>query len=211
MVKGLSEESSRRIEAARPFSSPAELMRRTGLHTRELRFLARAGALKSLAGHRYQAHWEVATLHPPTELQRIAESTAEYGTEKNDSRIALEAPNAPEADRTEGVARVGDEIVFFLDGVEGARRTITERGEIVLLAVDANAPVCGNPISGGAPTASDALFVLRVAVGLSACTPACQCDVDTSGGTTATDALAVLNAAVGLDVTLDCGSCSASP
>ncbi len=69
MVKGLAEESGRRIEAARPFRSPEDLMRRAALTNRELRFLARAGALKRLVGHRYQSHWEVAALHEPTPLE----------------------------------------------------------------------------------------------------------------------------------------------
>jgi error-prone DNA polymerase len=69
MVKGLSEESGRRIEAARPFRNPEDLMRRSRLDNRELRFLARAGALRSLVGDRYQAHWEVAALNRPTPLE----------------------------------------------------------------------------------------------------------------------------------------------
>jgi error-prone DNA polymerase len=90
MVKGLSEESGRRIETGRPFRNPDDLMRRAGLDTRELRFLARSGALKGLAGHRYQAHWEVAALHPPTELQQVAETPADYAG----SGIELPAPSA---------------------------------------------------------------------------------------------------------------------
>ncbi len=76
MVKGLAEESGRRIEAGRPFRSPEDLMRRAGLNTRELRFLARAGALKSLVGHRYQSHWEVAALHKPTALEEAQADSA---------------------------------------------------------------------------------------------------------------------------------------
>jgi error-prone DNA polymerase len=90
MVKGLSEESGRRIETGRPFRNPDDLMRRAGLDTRELRFLARSGALKGLAGHRYQAHWEVAALHPPTELQQVAETPPDYAG----SGIELPAPSA---------------------------------------------------------------------------------------------------------------------
>ncbi len=123
-------------------------------------------------------------------------------------RIALESPNAAQANRNAGVARVGDEIVFFLDGVEKLRHTIATRGEIAHLVVGGTVAVCGNPVSGADPTASDALFVLRAAVGLDTCAPVCVCDVDMSGAATATDALAVLKAAVGLNVTLDCGSCS---
>ncbi len=88
MVKGLAEESGRRIEAESPFRDPEDLMRRARLSNRELRFLARAGALKSLVGHRYQSHWEVAALHEPTALQAVAESPGRYEA----SAIELEAP-----------------------------------------------------------------------------------------------------------------------
>jgi hypothetical protein len=56
-------------------------------------------------------------------------------------------------------------------------------------------------------TASDALVVLRAAVGAMGC-ELCVCDVDGSGRCiTATDALARLRAAVGLDVVLSCPAC----
>ncbi|MCB1686017.1 MAG: error-prone DNA polymerase, partial [Pseudomonadales bacterium] len=73
MVKGLSEAAGRRIESARPFRDPEDLARRAALDTRELRFLARAGALAALAGHRYQAHWEVAGIKPPVALEQPVE------------------------------------------------------------------------------------------------------------------------------------------
>ena len=66
---------------------------------------------------------------------------------------------------------------------------------------------CGAPVSGNrppnAPTATDALFTLRAAVGSSLCA-ACDCDVNSSEGITATDALVVLKAAVGGNATLAC-------
>jgi len=70
---------------------------------------------------------------------------------------------------------------------------------------------CGQPQSTGAtPTATDALTVLKSAVGLaSSCdTARCICDVGGDGNVTSTDALQVLQAAVGSPVTLncDCGS-----
>jgi hypothetical protein len=69
---------------------------------------------------------------------------------------------------------------------------------------------CGQPFSDGAtPAASDALFVLRAAVGIESC-DACICDVDGSGVVSAVDALAVLAAAVGRPVTLDCHGCNAT-
>ncbi len=64
--------------------------------------------------------------------------------------------------------------------------------------------VCGSPVTESSPPkATDALFVLRGAVGSEEC-PACACDVNDSGTVVATDALTVLNAAVGLPVNLVC-------
>lgn len=71
----------------------------------------------------------------------------------------------------------------------------------------ADAGDCGQPQStGSAPTATDALAVLKGAVGLgSACdsTP-CICDVNGDGNVTSSDALAVLQAAVGTPIALAC-------
>jgi hypothetical protein len=63
---------------------------------------------------------------------------------------------------------------------------------------------CGQPVGQGeAPAASDALAILRVAVGSATCA-ACVCDVDASGSVAATDALITLKRAVGQDVSLEC-------
>jgi error-prone DNA polymerase len=56
MVSGLAEKEGRRIAAARPHASVAALE----LGRKDLRALAAAGALESLAGHRRQAHWAAA-------------------------------------------------------------------------------------------------------------------------------------------------------
>jgi len=56
MVSGLGEKEGRRIAAGRPHASVAAL----GLGRKDLRALAAAGALQSLAGHRRQAHWAAA-------------------------------------------------------------------------------------------------------------------------------------------------------
>jgi len=70
--------------------------------------------------------------------------------------------------------------------------------------------VCGDPAEArGSITASDALFMLQAAVGLTTC-ELCVCDVDGSGAVTATDALFTLNAAVGQPTSLACPACGAS-
>ncbi|MEM7217532.1 MAG: error-prone DNA polymerase [Pseudomonadota bacterium] len=64
LVKGLNADVGLAIATARaaggPFRDTADLRRRAGLDRQSLEFLARAGALADLAGHRHQAHWEVA-------------------------------------------------------------------------------------------------------------------------------------------------------
>ncbi|HYC57646.1 MAG TPA: thrombospondin type 3 repeat-containing protein [Candidatus Binatia bacterium] len=63
---------------------------------------------------------------------------------------------------------------------------------------------CGQPLTDGlVPKASDALGVLRAAVGTIDCA-ACVCDVNGNGTITATDALATLRRAVGAPVQLQC-------
>ena len=71
MVKGLSEESGRYIEACRnagPFENTQQLVERTALGKRELGVLASSAALKSLEGHRHRARWAVAGVEEPTPL-----------------------------------------------------------------------------------------------------------------------------------------------
>jgi hypothetical protein len=66
-------------------------------------------------------------------------------------------------------------------------------------------PLCGDPDGDGRRDTTDALSVLRAAVGLTVCAP-CVCDVDASSATTATDALRLLAAILaGTEVT--CGAC----
>jgi hypothetical protein len=65
---------------------------------------------------------------------------------------------------------------------------------------------CPPNIQSGALTASDALFVLRAAVGFETC-PACVCDANGSSTVTAVDALVVLRSATGLSATLACPAC----
>jgi error-prone DNA polymerase len=72
MVKGLNAETAQRISLARQqrtFVDAADLARRADLNDQTMRFLARAGALKQISGHRHQAHWQVAGIHPPLPLQ----------------------------------------------------------------------------------------------------------------------------------------------
>jgi error-prone DNA polymerase len=104
MVKGLKEAAGRRIETAQPYASAETLARRAGLDNRDLRFLARAGALKQLSGHRYQAHWDVSAIRAPLALEaaspsarsfEAAEDPAGYRAAKQ-TPVSLSAPTPAE-------------------------------------------------------------------------------------------------------------------
>ncbi len=67
------------------------------------------------------------------------------------------------------------------------------------------APPCAQPLtSGPSPTATDCLFILKAAVGLTSCSPACICAPKGALPPTATDALFCLKRAVGSPVVLNC-------
>jgi error-prone DNA polymerase len=95
LVAGLGEASAQRIVAARadqPYTSTQDLALRAGLDAKELKALASADALLSLAGHRRRQVWDASALHAAPALLRAAPVDEE----------ALELPPAPE----------GEEIVF---------------------------------------------------------------------------------------------------
>ena len=65
MAKGLSEAAGRQVAAARPFAAAADL---GFLDRKDLKALAGAGALASLAGHRRAALWQAAGVERPLAL-----------------------------------------------------------------------------------------------------------------------------------------------
>jgi cysteine-rich repeat protein len=72
---------------------------------------------------------------------------------------------------------------------------------------DCGLVACADPDDTGTTSASDALFILRAAVGASFCDP-CLCDVDNSGGNAnASDALRTLRRSVGIPVSIMCPVC----
>lgn len=83
MINGLGKDAVQRIVAARtaqPFPGVEDLAHRAGLGAREMKLLAHAGALATLAGHRRQALWQAAGANPPPRLlrgSRIAETALE--------------------------------------------------------------------------------------------------------------------------------------
>ena len=68
MVGGLAAAAGERIVASRPYGSVADLARRAGLNRKDLKCLAAAGALQTLAGHRRSAHWAVSGIEKGTAL-----------------------------------------------------------------------------------------------------------------------------------------------
>jgi hypothetical protein len=63
---------------------------------------------------------------------------------------------------------------------------------------------CGDPaVPSGTVTATDAIYILRVAIGIEVC-DLCVCDADDTGAITTTDALRALQYAVGLEIPLVC-------
>ena len=91
MVQGLSQAGAERIVAARCerlFDSVDDLARRAALNRHDLKCLAAAGALESLAGHRREAYWNVAGIETGRHLLRDAPVF--------ESRPALAAPTEGE-------------------------------------------------------------------------------------------------------------------
>ena len=111
VVKSLSQAGAERIAAARrerPFASVDELARRARLDQRDLKCLAAAGALNSLAQHRRLAYWDVAgvetragllrdapvieaapRLRPPTEGENLVADYASLGLTLGRHPLAL--------------------------------------------------------------------------------------------------------------------------
>ena len=85
-VKGMGEEAALRIETAQPFRDIDDLHAQSGLDDATLTILARAGTLKSLSGHRYQAHWDAAGVDHPAALWK--EAPVAYSTS-----VALAGPS----------------------------------------------------------------------------------------------------------------------
>ncbi len=95
LIAGLKAETAARIVAARrqqPFTSAEDLARRAGVELHEMRTLAAADALLSLAGHRRQQVWDASALARPPALLQDAPVDEDV----------LELPAAPE----------GEEVVF---------------------------------------------------------------------------------------------------
>jgi hypothetical protein len=101
----------------------------------------------------------------------------------------------------------GGAIVVWPDGRRGGCQNAVLTTECDVFAQRINStpplPACGDPTGDGDVTATDALFSLNAAIGLTTCDLA-YCDVDDSGAVAASDALAILNVAIGIPIELSC-------
>lgn len=115
LVGGLSAAGAARLVAARaaaPLASVDDMAQRAGLDRRDLDALARAGALRLLAGNRHQAQWRVAgiamqtpllhgataqddapALRPPTEGEDLVQDYASLGLTLGRHPLALLRPH----------------------------------------------------------------------------------------------------------------------
>ncbi|VUD68083.1 Error-prone DNA polymerase [Thalassocella blandensis] len=70
-IKSLNTEQAKRIATVRgkrPFTSLDELAHRVGLNNTDLQHLAAADALRSISGHRFNAHWQASAIETPNRL-----------------------------------------------------------------------------------------------------------------------------------------------
>ena len=90
-IKGLAKDAADRIAELQPYRDIDDLAQRAALNDQALTFLARAGALRNLTGHRYQAHWDAAGVDRPGELWQHTGVSIPYHTS-----VQLTSPEAGE-------------------------------------------------------------------------------------------------------------------
>ncbi len=113
-IKGLSEACGRRIEHHQTYADVQELIEKAALNERERQLLAQAGALRSLAGNRHQAHWQAmgsetphgllnspapeqrARLRPPDSGENLCADYASLGYTLGRHPMSLLRPLLPE-------------------------------------------------------------------------------------------------------------------
>ncbi len=94
-IKGFSKAACKRLLEARnqrAFRNAEDVARCARLDRGELARLTESGAFKTLSGHRYQTHWEVQGILPPTPLlDKVAEPAGIWNQSPED-RVLLSAP-----------------------------------------------------------------------------------------------------------------------
>ena len=124
-IKGLAQETADRIAGLQPFRDIDDLAQRADLNDQTLTFLARAGALKNLTGHRFQAHWDAAGVDRPGKLWKQSGASVPYHTS-----VRLSAPNTGEDVLSDyrylGLTLVDHPLSLLSDTPELSRRTTAE-------------------------------------------------------------------------------------
>lgn len=90
-IKGLGQETGVRVEENQPYRDISDLAKRAQLRDHEITSLARAGALSTLSGNRFQAHWDAAGIERPTRLARHHTVAEPYHTD-----VVMPAPSVGE-------------------------------------------------------------------------------------------------------------------
>ena len=91
-IKGLSESIGRNIAQRQPYKDIDDLASRAELNDQNLTFLARAGALQSISGNRFQAHWDAAGVDRPPDLWQTSNVVVPYHTD-----VAIPEPTVGES------------------------------------------------------------------------------------------------------------------
>ena len=104
-IKGFKADSADRIIHARnyhPIQSIKDIAKRARLDKGDLAKLTEGGAFKSLSGHRYQTHWQVSGLLPPSplfdETLNVAETNEKYALQKYQEETTVVLPPPLETD-----------------------------------------------------------------------------------------------------------------
>jgi len=166
MIKGMREDSARRIEQAReerPFTDVQDLTDRAALDRHDLAVLAEAATLRGLAGHRHRARWEIAAvekpvddlLGPPNRGQRpLLRQTADPVAIRPPSQI-----DDTRADYASTGLTLGKHPVALLRSILKRRRALTAR-ELHRLPHGSRVRACGLVTMRQRPmTASGTVFL----------------------------------------------------
>ena len=184
MIKGMREESARRLVQARrerAFSDIQDLTSRAALDRHDLAVLAEAAALRGLAGHRHRARWEIAAVEKPVDdlLSRNATTAPcrsgfsrddrsrlkpvlQHGTACPEDPVSIRPPSQADDTRADYASTgltLGRHPIALLRPVLRRRRVITAR-ELHTLAHGTRIRACGLVTMRQRPmTASGTLFL----------------------------------------------------
>jgi error-prone DNA polymerase len=158
MIKGMRENSAHHIELARdekPFTDVQDITTRAGLDRHDLAVLAEAAALRSLAGHRHRARWEVAASEKPVGGLPLITAAC-------DGDVSIRPPSRVDDTRADYASTgltLGPHPIALLRPALRRRRAITAR-ELHVLAHNTRIRACGLVTMRQRPmTASGTIFL----------------------------------------------------